>query len=319
MPTVTLSPVFKQKFFDNAGIPLNGGLLFSYLAGTSTKTATYSDAAGSSLNANPIKLDFRGEADVFIEPNKGYKFVLAPANDTDPPTNPIWSLDNVRSSQLITLYGGVDTGVVNAYVLTFTANFTAYTDGIVIYWIVGTTNTSASTINVNGLGPVAIVNQDLTALTANQLIAGQVATIMYKSGVFLLLSSGIAASVSSGIFQPAWQGFGGSPPTGNMSWQVTGQQVTLKWLGGQGTSNATNFGIGNLPVGLRPTTVSGADFSSIVVPLFDNGAVAVGTVGFGALGAMQFNKGTAPPSGTGFTNVGTKGLPTGTTITYLRT
>jgi len=319
MPTVTLSPVFKQKFFDNSGIPLNGGKLFSYLAGTPTKTATYLDAAGSSANTNPVILNFRGEADVFIEPNKGYKFVLAPANDTDPPTNPIWTVDNVRSSQLITLYGGVDSGVANTYVLTFTSNFTAYTDGIVIYWIAGNTNTGASTINVNGLGPVSITNQDASALTANQIIAGQVVTIMYKSGTFLLLSSGIAASVSSGTFAPAWQGFGGSPPTGNMSWQVSGQQVTLKWLGGQGTSNATFLGIGNLPVNLRPTTVSGADFSSIVVPLIDNGAVAVSTMGFGALGALQFNKGTAPPSGVGFTNVGTKGLPTGTTITFLRT
>lgn len=319
MPTVTLSPVLKQKFFDNSGIPLNGGKLFSYLAGTTTKTSTYSDAAGSSLNTNPVILNFRGEADVFIEPNKGFKFTLAPSTDTDPPTNPIWSLDNVRSSQLITLYGGVDSGVANAYVLTFAANFTAYTDGIVIYWIVGTTNSGASTINVNGLGPVAIVNQDLTALTSNQLIAGQVATIMYKSGQFLLLSSGIAASVSSGTFAPAWSGFGGAPPTGNMSWQVTGRIATLKWLGTQGTSNANFFGIGNLPTNLRPTTLSGAGFSALVVPLIDNGVLAVGTMGFGGLGVVQFNKGTAPPSGVGFNVAGTKGLEIGWTVTYALT
>src|SRR3954471_4231439 len=188
MPTVTLSPVFKQKFFDNSGIPLNGGKLFSYLATTTTKTATYSDAAGVSLNTNPVILNFRGEADVFIEPNKGYKFVLAPSTDTDPPTNPIWSLDNVRSSQLITLYGGVDTGVANAYVLNFTANFTAYTDGIVIYWIPANSNTSVSTLNVNGLGPLSILNANLTGLSAGQLQANQPAAVMLKGGAWILIS-----------------------------------------------------------------------------------------------------------------------------------
>ncbi len=195
MPTVTLSPVFKQKFFDNSGIPLNGGKLFSYLAGTSTKTATYSDAGGSSANTNPVILNFRGEADVYIEPNKGYKFVLAPSTDTDPPTNPIWSIDNVRSSQLITLYGGVDSGVANAYVLTFTASFTSYTDGIVIYWIPANTNTNISTLNVNGLGPLSIVNANGNGLSAGQIQANQPTTVILKSGQWILVSPQVGVPV----------------------------------------------------------------------------------------------------------------------------
>ncbi len=308
MPTVTLSPVFKQKFFDNSGIPLNGGKLFSYLAGTTTKTSTYSDAGGSSLNANPIILNFRGEADVFIEPNKGYKFVLAPSTDTDPPTNPIWSVDGVRSSQLITLYGGVDTGVINAYVLTFTANFTAYTDGIVIYWIPATTNGGPSTINVNGLGPVSIVNQDLTALRASQLVAGQIATIMYKSGQFLLVSSGIAPSVISDNFTPTWTGFGGTPPTGKIFYQKIGSLVIAQCdaTGMTGTSTTTALTITNLPAILRPQTDPAP---RVVCMVTDNGAQAVGAISFGvAPGTMVFYKGTAPPNAAGFTAAGSKGL-----------
>jgi len=307
MPTVTLSPVFKQKFFDNAGIPLNGGKLFSYLAGTSTKTATYSDAAGVSLNTNPIILNFRGEADVYIEPNKGYKFVLAPSTDTDPPTNPIWSLDNVRSSQLITLYGGVDSGVINAYVLTFTANFTAYTDGIVIYWIPSTTNGGASTINVNGLGPVAIVNQDLTALRSSQLVAGQVATIMYKSGQFLLVSSGIAPSVITGSFVPTWLGFS-VVPTGAIFYQKIGSLVIAQCdaAGMTGTSSATSMSLTNLPTVLRPQTDANPRGLCIVT---DSGASAVGAFSFDATpGKILFYKGTAPPNSAGFTAAGSKGL-----------
>src|SRR5262245_1011371 len=95
----------KQQFFDNNGSPLVGGKLFTYSAGTTTKATTYVNAAGITPNSNPIVLDYRGECDLWVPPNVGYKYVLAPANDTDPPTRPIWTVDNIKSSQLITLYG----------------------------------------------------------------------------------------------------------------------------------------------------------------------------------------------------------------------
>jgi hypothetical protein len=186
MPNV-LTPNAKQQFFDNNGNPLVGGKLFTYAAGTSTKIATKVSASGAD-NANPIILDYRGECDLWIAPNVAYKFVLAPANDTDPPTRPIWTVDQLINSQLLSLYGGVDTGSVNAYALTFTAQFTAYSDGIIIYWIPSNTNTGASTVNVNGLGAVAITNQDGTALRPGQLIANNVVGILYKTGGFILLN-----------------------------------------------------------------------------------------------------------------------------------
>jgi hypothetical protein len=311
--TNVLSPLAKCQFFDNNGRPLVGGKLFTYQAGTNTKLATYTDASGLSQNTNPVILDYRGEGSIWIPPNVPYKYVLAPATDTDPPTNPIWSVDDVVSSQLVTLYGGLDTGTANAYVLDFTANFTAYQDGIVIYWIPANTNTGASTLNVNGLGPVDILNQNSDPLAPSQIIAGQVITVMYLAGAFLLISSGIAASVSAGTFTPSWSGFSAAP-TGNMSWQITGRMAILEWLGTTGTSNADFMTIDNLPMNLRPTTRSLAGMSPTVV--IDNGAVQLGSVGHGTLGVLQFNLGTTP-SGTGFTTSGTKGLDTGWTWTYL--
>jgi hypothetical protein len=311
--TNVLSPLAKCQFFDNNGRPLVGGKLFTYQAGTNTKLATYTDASGLAQNTNPVILDYRGEGSIWIPPNVPYKYVLAPATDTDPPTNPIWSVDDVVSSQLVTLYGGLDTGTANAYVLDFTANFTAYQDGIVIYWIPANTNTGASTLNVNGLGPVDILNQNSDPLAPSQIIAGQVITVMYLAGAFLLISSGIAASVSAGTFTPSWSGFSAAP-TGNMSWQITGRMAILEWLGTTGTSNADFMTIDNLPMSLRPTTRSLAGMSPTVV--INNGANMLGSVGHGALGVLQFNLGTTP-SGTGFTTSGTKGLDTGWTWTYL--
>lgn len=307
--TVVLSPAAKQQFFDNNGRPLVAGKLFTYLAGTSTKTPSYTDAGGLTANSNPVILDYRGECNLWVPPNLRLKYVLSPASDSDPPTNPIWTINNLAETELITLYGGVDSGVANAYVLTFVANFTAYQDGIVIYFVPSNTNTTASTINVNGLGAVNITNQDGTALTSNQIVINQVAVIMYKGGNFLLLSSGLSAVASAGTFAPAWSGFGGSPPTGNMAWQIVGRIVLLQWQGTQGVSTGNFMTIGNMPGNLRPVTRDLIGASPTIV--IDNGAYAAGAFGFGALGVMQFNKGTAPPSGTGFTAAGNKGLPTG--------
>lgn len=192
----SLTPVLKQKFFANNGKPAAGYKVFTYAAGTDTKVDTYQSANGAA-NANPITLDFRGEANIWVPPNVAYKFVFSPPNDTDPPTNPIWTIDGVVDSQLVTLWGGVDTGIANAYVLNFTANFTSYTDGIVIYWIPSNTNTGPSTINVNGLGPVPITNQDGSALYLGQLQANQVALIVYRSTGFTLVATALLPLINT--------------------------------------------------------------------------------------------------------------------------
>lgn len=97
MPTGTIAPFPKHQFFDNNGNPLSGGKLFVYTAGTSTKVNTYTDAALSVANANPIVLDSAGRCTIFLTPGVSYKFVMAPSTDTDPPTSPLWTVDNSLS------------------------------------------------------------------------------------------------------------------------------------------------------------------------------------------------------------------------------
>lgn len=93
--TALLAPPPKLRFVDSNGNALAGGLLFSYAAGTTTKQATYTDSTGLTPNPNPIVLDARGECSVWLAPGQFYKFVLSPATDTDPPTAPIWTADNI--------------------------------------------------------------------------------------------------------------------------------------------------------------------------------------------------------------------------------
>ena len=77
---VNLSPVAgaAQQFFTNSGTPLSGGLLYTYSAGTTTPLATYTTAAGTTANSNPIVLNSAGRLDseVWLTSTLTYKFVL---------------------------------------------------------------------------------------------------------------------------------------------------------------------------------------------------------------------------------------------------
>lgn len=247
--TNVLSPSPFQKFFDNNGAPLANGVLFTYQAGTTTKLTSYKDASGTP-NTNPIVLNARGECDLWIPPNVSYKYTLAPANDTDPPTNLIKSADNIVASQLLTLFGGTDTGAANAYILSFTANFTALSDGIVIYWVPSHTNTAGSTITVNGLGPANIVNGDGTALSANEILVNQVCQIIYKAPNWILINPNTASYFASGSFTATVFGCT-TAPTKTVTWTKSGKQIVLNVPGTGGlTSNSTSFGMSGLPSNL---------------------------------------------------------------------
>lgn len=76
---VNLSPIGNaQQFFDNTGVPLNGGFLYTYQAGSSTPLATYTDINGTVANTNPIVLDAAGRLanEVWLTYGFNYKFVL---------------------------------------------------------------------------------------------------------------------------------------------------------------------------------------------------------------------------------------------------
>jgi len=76
---VNLSPIGNgQQFFDNNGVPLNGGLLYTYQAGSTTALTNYTDISGSIANSNPIVLDSAGRCatEIWLTYGLNYKFVL---------------------------------------------------------------------------------------------------------------------------------------------------------------------------------------------------------------------------------------------------
>jgi len=67
------------QFFTVNGLPLNGGYINTYLAGTTTAAATYTTSSGSTANTNPIVLgtDGRPPQEIWLASGTNYKFVLS--------------------------------------------------------------------------------------------------------------------------------------------------------------------------------------------------------------------------------------------------
>jgi hypothetical protein len=66
------------QFFDNNGVPLAGGLIYTYAAGTTTPQATYTTSAGTVAHPNPIVLNSAGRVpggEIWLL-FANYKFVL---------------------------------------------------------------------------------------------------------------------------------------------------------------------------------------------------------------------------------------------------
>lgn len=86
-----LTPQPKMQFESAAGVPLSGGKVYTYVAGTTTPQATFTDAAGATPNPNPVILDSRGEAAIWLG-SAAYKFKLTDANDVE-----IWTVDYISA------------------------------------------------------------------------------------------------------------------------------------------------------------------------------------------------------------------------------
>lgn len=179
MTVENVSPLPKLRFVDNNGNALSGGLLFTYSAGTTSKLTTYTDSTGGTPNANPIILDTRGECNCWLPPGTAYKFTLAPATDTDPPTNPIWTVDQLTTG-LAQIPFGPDAGTANTYSVTGVAGISASPSaGNCIVVKILHPNTGASTLAVNGGSAKSITDQGGNALVASALAASQCAFMTF--------------------------------------------------------------------------------------------------------------------------------------------
>jgi hypothetical protein len=79
MTTVNLSPVINgTSVLGPTGLPLSGGLIYTFQAGSSTPLTTYTSNNGTIANTNPIVLhpDGRTPSEIWLQAGYSYKFQI---------------------------------------------------------------------------------------------------------------------------------------------------------------------------------------------------------------------------------------------------
>ena len=153
---VNLSPLGGAgwQFFDNSGVPLAGGLLYTYEAGTTTPAPTYTSAAGTIANTNPIVLDAAGRppSEIWLDAAYSYKLVLKTSTGVL-----LWTMDNLTG---LPAAGSQNDLVATAGQTAFTVGFT-YTVG----------NNSLNVL-VNGSKQIVTLNYTETSSTIVTFVDG---------------------------------------------------------------------------------------------------------------------------------------------------
>jgi len=122
---VFLSPVggAAAQFFDNNGVPLSGGKLYTYEAGTTTPASTYTTIVGTVSHPNPIILDSAGRVpsgEIWLAEATQYKFVLKNSTDVLIATwDNLWGIGSPGGSAapVPTIYNSTGTGVTTVFSL----------------------------------------------------------------------------------------------------------------------------------------------------------------------------------------------------------
>jgi len=238
--TTPLLPLPIFRAFTAAGTPLAGGLLYTYAAGTTTPQATYSDAAGSSPNANPVVLDSSGSAVVRLSPTRGYKFVLKDSGGTTQ-----WTADNYYAYADSPTFSGTLNGVTgvfsgNVSCAAFTATGTttgvdaSYSGSLTVGGNSTVTGNSAVTgtstltgqVYSNGVSIIAVKTSDESKISSTTVANDGTLTISVPKTTGYILEALINVQGAAGGIQFDL----------NYSGAFTGSGVS--WVGAEGRLNA---------------------------------------------------------------------------------
>jgi len=179
--TVGLSPVAGAgwQFFDANGVPLSGGKLYTYAAGTTTPQTTYTSISGVVANENPIILNSEGRVsgtnEVWLDITVAYKLILKTSADVQ-----LWSADDLSG------IAGLGSALPVASGGTGVSSNTAYA-----VLCGGTTATNP----IQSIASVGTAGQVLTSNGAGALPTMQAA---FVSGM-IILWSGSSASIPTGF------------------------------------------------------------------------------------------------------------------------
>ena len=228
-----LSPTPKQQVFGTDGEPLVGGKIYTYAAGTSTPIATYTDYTAGTANTNPIILDSRGQANIWLLNTVSYKFIVRDATDVL-----LYTVDNIAIPLDINSFGSPppigdvvpNTGAFTTLSATGTVTFSGQ---------VNFTGTGAAKLNVGTTG------QRPTPATG---------MVRFNS----------TTSRFEGYGASAWGALGGGATGGGVD-QIfieNGQTVTTDYTITAG-QNAGTFGPVSINSGITVTVPTGSTWSVV--------------------------------------------------------
>jgi hypothetical protein len=248
----SLSPPPKLQFFGTDGLPLVGGKLYTYAAGTTTPLATYVDHTGTTTNTNPVILDSNGQANVWLPETTSFKYILKTAAETT-----LYTVDYVSIPLTTNSFASppaIGTGTPNSATFT-TLNVT----GAAIFESTAdfTEDTTfdadvdiAGKLTLSGTG-AAKLNVGTTAQRPASPVDGD---IRYNSTL----------SKYEGYSNSAWGQLGGGATGGGADtiFILNGQTVTVSYSIPAG-SNAGTFGPVSIASGVTVTVPSGSVWSII--------------------------------------------------------
>jgi len=158
----------RLQFFDANGKPLAGGLIYTYLTGTSTPATTYTDSTGTVVASNPIILDSGGFASIWLGALT-YRIKVTDANNVQQ-----YVIDGVTSANIQS---------VNSLTI---AEATAVTGAAGTDVISGVSATHRLAMSLSAGTPDLIVGQNtLDSLSNKSLIAPSIANASISGNLSL--------------------------------------------------------------------------------------------------------------------------------------
>lgn len=297
---LTLSPPQKLQFFIPGTLNLAvGAQLFTFAAGTMTPQDTYSDI-NQTPNTNPIILDSNGECVCYLDSTLEYDFWFSPSTDTNPPTNPFWTVFSVGYGDLLNglapLNSPVFTGTPTAPTPTAGDNSTN----------IATTQFVQETITT-GLDDAALSGTPTTPTAAPGTLTTQVASTAFvgaeitRAPQMAVFNSSSSWTVPTGVTRVklrAWAGGGGG-----------GAGTATIGSGGGGGGGGYTEGLYNVtPAGTLVLTVgSGGSGSSTSSPGTAGGATSVTGMASGSCATTSGGGGSSSGSGGGAAGGGGSG------------
>lgn len=296
---MNLPPFFNAQFFEDDGLPLAGGFLYTYLSGTTTPQLTYEDQAGTATNTNPIILDAAGRCNLWLAEDVEYTFLLQRADETD-----VKTFDDVSGVALAT---GVVTSLNNETgAVVLTAADIGFTTGTATDWFVGTdveaaidavitrvdSAIPAGSVTITDSGALfTATNVEAALAEVMALVDGGLPTQTGNSGKFLTTSGTVPSWASPLPTQTGNAGKFLSTDGTNASWQTapTGTSTqspngTVTFPGGLVMKWGTTSTLAT-DSGANPVTF-GVAFPNNCFAVIVNASTDVGTSGGGVRYSM---------------------------------